>query len=122
MASWFAGRTAEDTAAASLHYHGGYGFMLEYDVQLYLRRAKAWRLAVGDPAGELAVVADRLDAAGWELEPPSETAEATTRRRGGVRSATFSPSTARRSSSSGSGRAGPCTTGVCTGRSPSGAG
>ena len=75
MASWFAGRTAEDTAAASLHYHGGYGFMLEYDVQLYLRRAKAWRLAVGDPAGELAVVADRLDAAGWELEPPTESAD-----------------------------------------------
>ena len=43
MALEFCGQVAEDAAAASLHFHGGYGFMLEYDVQLYVRRAKAWR-------------------------------------------------------------------------------
>jgi alkylation response protein AidB-like acyl-CoA dehydrogenase len=74
MAFWNAGRTAEAVAAASLHYHGGYGFMLEYDVQLFLRRAKAWTLALGDPADELATIADRLAATGWGVEeevPPT---------------------------------------------------
>ena len=28
--------TAQDTTAAALHVHGGYGFTLEYDIQLYL--------------------------------------------------------------------------------------
>ena len=49
MAFLFAARAAQDTSAAALHVHGGYGFTLEYDVQLYLRRAKAWPLALGDP-------------------------------------------------------------------------
>ena len=35
--------------AVALHVHGGYGFTLEYDIQLYLRRAKAWPLLLGDP-------------------------------------------------------------------------
>jgi alkylation response protein AidB-like acyl-CoA dehydrogenase len=60
MAYIFCGRTAEQAAAASLHYHGGYGFMLEYDIQLYVRRSKAWRLVLGDPRRELQVLADRL--------------------------------------------------------------
>jgi alkylation response protein AidB-like acyl-CoA dehydrogenase len=60
MAYAFCGRTAEQAAAASLHYHGGYGFMLEYDIQLFLRRSKAWRLLLGDPRRELQVLADRL--------------------------------------------------------------
>ena len=33
----------------SLHVHGGYGFMLEYDVQLYFRRAKGWAAVYSDP-------------------------------------------------------------------------
>ena len=32
-------QTARDTSYRSLHFHGGYGFMLEYDIQLYYRRA-----------------------------------------------------------------------------------
>ena len=40
MARWWCGRVAVDAAEASLHFHGGYGFMLEYDVQLYVRRVK----------------------------------------------------------------------------------
>jgi alkylation response protein AidB-like acyl-CoA dehydrogenase len=55
-----AARTADRAAGASLHFHGGYGFMLEYDVQLHLRRARAWHLALGDPAAEEQVLADRL--------------------------------------------------------------
>ena len=59
MAFANAGAVAEDAAGASLHYHGGYGFMLEYDVQLYVRRAKAWRLVLGDPRQQLQLVAAR---------------------------------------------------------------
>ena len=49
MAFLFAARAAQQTTAAALHVHGGYGFTLEYDIQLYFRRAKAWPLLLGDP-------------------------------------------------------------------------
>jgi alkylation response protein AidB-like acyl-CoA dehydrogenase len=70
QAFWFCGDTAEQTAGASLHFHGGYGFMLEYDVQLYARRAKGWRLVLGDPHTELRTIARRR----W-LEPPAPRVE-----------------------------------------------
>ena len=38
MAFGFAPETARDTSYWALHFHGGYGFMLEYDIQLYYRR------------------------------------------------------------------------------------
>jgi alkylation response protein AidB-like acyl-CoA dehydrogenase len=60
MAFWFAGDVAQRQAAWSLHVHGGYGFMEEYDIQLYFRRAKATRLLLGDPRRELIGLADRL--------------------------------------------------------------
>ena len=60
MAHWWCGQVAVDAAEASLHFHGGYGFMLEYDVQLYVRRAKAARVAQGDPRRELLTIAERL--------------------------------------------------------------
>ena len=49
MAFLFAAETALKTAGESLHFHGGYGYTLEYDIQLYFRRAKAWSLIAGDP-------------------------------------------------------------------------
>ncbi|WP_158548723.1 acyl-CoA dehydrogenase [Blastococcus sp. TF02A-26] len=60
MALLFAAETAQQTAAASLHFHGGYGFTLEYDIQLYYRRAKAWPLALGAPRHELRALAADL--------------------------------------------------------------
>ncbi len=42
MAFGFAAETARDASYRALHFHGGYGFMLEYDIQLYFRRARAW--------------------------------------------------------------------------------
>lgn len=60
MTFFFAARTAAAATAWSLHFHGGYGFMLEYDVQLYFRRAKAWTLLFGDLDRELARLGDRL--------------------------------------------------------------
>jgi len=60
MAFLFAGRTAQQAAGAALHVHGGYGYMLEYDIQLYYRRAKAWTLAAGDPRRGVQHLADAL--------------------------------------------------------------
>ncbi|ORA11653.1 acyl-CoA dehydrogenase family protein [Mycobacterium arosiense] len=60
MAFYFSAQTAEAVARWSLHFHGGYGFMLEYDVQLFYRRAKALSLLDGDRQGVLDVVADRI--------------------------------------------------------------
>jgi alkylation response protein AidB-like acyl-CoA dehydrogenase len=48
MALAFASETAERTTYDALHVHGGYGFMVEYDVQLYWRRARGWARVWGD--------------------------------------------------------------------------
>jgi alkylation response protein AidB-like acyl-CoA dehydrogenase len=60
MAFLFAARTAQQTTAVALHVHGGYGFTLEYDIQLYHRRAKAWPLLLGDPRRGALHLADAL--------------------------------------------------------------
>jgi alkylation response protein AidB-like acyl-CoA dehydrogenase len=49
MAFAFASETARDATYRSLHVHGGYGFMLEQDVQLFYRRARGWARIWGDP-------------------------------------------------------------------------
>ena len=58
MAFLFAADCAFRTTRECLQFHGGYGFTLEYDIQLYFRRAKAWQLALGDPRREYARLAD----------------------------------------------------------------
>lgn len=60
MAFLFAGETAFKTTADCLQFHGGYGYTLEYDIQLYFRRAKAWVLVAGDPKTRFAELAHRL--------------------------------------------------------------
>jgi alkylation response protein AidB-like acyl-CoA dehydrogenase len=60
MAFAYAGEAAELAATEALHFHGGYGFMLEYDIQLYFRRIKAWSLVHGDRQLELRRLADHL--------------------------------------------------------------
>jgi alkylation response protein AidB-like acyl-CoA dehydrogenase len=60
MAFLFGIRAARQATSVSLHVHGGYGFTLEYDVQLYYRRAQAWPLAIGDPKSGVAQLADSL--------------------------------------------------------------
>jgi len=60
MALTFASETAEQTATESLHFHGGYGFTLEYDIQLYLRRIKALSQLGGGVNTGPARVADAL--------------------------------------------------------------
>jgi alkylation response protein AidB-like acyl-CoA dehydrogenase len=48
MAFAFSSRAAEAATYHALHVHGGYGFMLEYDVQLHYRRSRGWPRAWGD--------------------------------------------------------------------------
>jgi alkylation response protein AidB-like acyl-CoA dehydrogenase len=49
LAFAFSAETAREASYRSLHYHGGYGFMLEYDIQLFFRRAKAWPAQFVEP-------------------------------------------------------------------------
>jgi alkylation response protein AidB-like acyl-CoA dehydrogenase len=49
LACAFNSEAAREASYRSLHYHGGYGFMLEYDIQLYFRRAKAWPAQFAEP-------------------------------------------------------------------------
>jgi len=60
MALVWAGQTAQRAASASLHTHGGYGFSLEYDIQLFYRRAFAWALPAGGTREERMRVAELL--------------------------------------------------------------
>ncbi|ROO85186.1 alkylation response protein AidB-like acyl-CoA dehydrogenase [Actinocorallia herbida] len=58
MALAFAAETARDATHEALHFHGGYGFMLEYPIQLYYRRARAWAAVLESPAEGYRRVAD----------------------------------------------------------------
>ena len=58
MALLFAADAARFASDRVLQYHGGYGYSAEYDVQLYYRRAAAWLLQLGEPAAEMARLAD----------------------------------------------------------------
>jgi alkylation response protein AidB-like acyl-CoA dehydrogenase len=58
MAFAFAYETARDATRRSLHIHGGYGFSMEGDIQLYYRRVRGWALVYGEPARALDRVAD----------------------------------------------------------------
>ncbi len=58
MAFAFAYEAARDATHRSLHIHGGYGFGLEQDIQLYYRRTRGWAMVYGEPAVALDRVAD----------------------------------------------------------------
>jgi alkylation response protein AidB-like acyl-CoA dehydrogenase len=60
MAFVFAADAAAYATDRSLHFHGGYGFAEEYDIQLFYRRARGWALVLDDPARECLRLADRL--------------------------------------------------------------
>lgn len=55
---WLA-QAAAVASRVALHTHGGYGLSLEYDIQLFHRRAKAWALVAGDPSDAYVESADR---------------------------------------------------------------
>lgn len=58
MAFVFAYETARDATLHGLHIHGGYGFGMEQDIQLYYRRARGWAMVYGEPPIVLDRVAD----------------------------------------------------------------
>ncbi len=60
MAFVFAAQAAAHATDRSLHFHGGYGYAQEYDIQLYYRRARGWALVLDDPTNEYRRIADRL--------------------------------------------------------------
>jgi alkylation response protein AidB-like acyl-CoA dehydrogenase len=60
MAFVFSADTATRSTDRSLHFHGGYGFSEEYDIQLYYRRARGWALVFDDPSRECLRLADGL--------------------------------------------------------------
>ena len=64
MAYWWAAHSVDHAVQHSVRTFGGYGLSLEYDVQLYFRRAKLLSLIAGDPNAELDRIAARL----WDGE------------------------------------------------------
>ncbi|OAN36820.1 acyl-CoA dehydrogenase [Mycolicibacterium iranicum] len=58
MAFAFAYESARDATRHSLHIHGGYGFGMECDIQLYYRRVRGWALVFGESNEALDRVAD----------------------------------------------------------------
>lgn len=60
MAFLFATDSAIMATDRSLHYHGGYGFAEEYDIQMYYRRARGWAYIYGDPTDVCLSLADTL--------------------------------------------------------------
>ena len=59
MAFGLAYEAARDASYRSLHFHGGYGFMMEYAIQLYYRRARAWATVFGGPTYHHRRIADK---------------------------------------------------------------
>jgi alkylation response protein AidB-like acyl-CoA dehydrogenase len=59
MAFLFAAEHAQRATERVLHFHGGYGFMQEYDIQLHYRRAKGWPLVLDALPREYARLAAR---------------------------------------------------------------
>jgi alkylation response protein AidB-like acyl-CoA dehydrogenase len=62
MAKLFAAKVLRDLTATAQQIHGGNGFTLDYDVQLYFRRAKALQIGWwGERELEDLIAADLLD-------------------------------------------------------------
>jgi alkylation response protein AidB-like acyl-CoA dehydrogenase len=59
MAKLKASTAFREASTGGLLVHGGYGFMLESNPQLYYRRAKALEFAYGSPDAQRAVIATR---------------------------------------------------------------
>ena len=60
MAIVFNADGAAHATDRALHFHGGYGFAEEYDIQLFYRRARGWALVYDDPARECVHLADAM--------------------------------------------------------------
>ena len=72
-AAWWSARSVATATIRAMRTLGGYGMSMEYDAQLYFRRGRAWSLLIGDPAGELQVLGERLWAG--RLDPAPDCGE-----------------------------------------------
>ena len=71
MAKLFACNTFRDVTAKCEQIHGGYGFTLEYDIQLFFRRAKQQQMNWWDSRYlEDLIAAEVLDGTGRTIEDP----------------------------------------------------
>lgn len=59
-ALWWSIRAAATATVRAMRTLGGYGMSMEYDAQLYFRRARALSMLTGDPEAELDLLGDRL--------------------------------------------------------------
>ncbi|MCK9226482.1 MAG: acyl-CoA dehydrogenase family protein [Syntrophorhabdaceae bacterium] len=60
MAKWFSGETAVYVVNEALQLHGGYGYIVEYDIQRFYRDAKIVEIYEGSKEVEKAVIASEL--------------------------------------------------------------
>ena len=60
MAKWFSGETAVYVVNEALQLHGGYGYIIEYDIQRFYRDAKIVEIYEGSKEVEKAVIASEL--------------------------------------------------------------
>jgi len=60
MALLFLADLSFKTCREALQFHGGYGYTLDFDIQLYIRRAKTWPLSIGDLRSEYQRLAARM--------------------------------------------------------------
>lgn len=57
IAGWFTGRVAERATLTASQLHGGLGYVKEYPLHHYVRRAKAQALRLGSERGQLEAIA-----------------------------------------------------------------
>lgn len=61
MMAWvYTAEVVTHAVTTCLHVHGGVGFTMESDIQLFFRRAKGWATIAGDPRRDLLTLADTL--------------------------------------------------------------
>jgi alkylation response protein AidB-like acyl-CoA dehydrogenase len=60
MAFLFLADLSFKTCREALQFHGGYGYTLDFDIQLYIRRARTWPLCIGNLRGEYQRLAARM--------------------------------------------------------------
>lgn len=71
LACWWMSQAAPKATVKAMRAFGGYGMTLEYDVQLFFRRARALALVAGDPDRELGLAGDRLFGVGGAAALPA---------------------------------------------------
>jgi len=73
MAAWWAGKVSRESSLKAMRVFGGYGMAMEYDAQLYWRKANAWSLLEGNPDRLLDDIAARaLDGKAGALPATSD--------------------------------------------------